>query len=181
MRTTAASCRKTVLQPLGLSGTTLPSSALLPAPYLHGYAPDPPQAREDVSEVLAAGWSWASGGVVSTPADTNRFVRAYVRGTLTNPATRAKEFQFVNESSEPPGPGTNAAGLAIFRYQTACGTVFGHTGNTLGYTQFIAASASGGNSVSITVSEQITPKTDQTLFTQLRRIFELGVCAATKG
>ena len=170
-----------VLQPLGLSGTTLPSSALMPAPYVHGYAPDPPQAREDVSEALAAGWSWASGGVVSTPADANRFVRAYVRGTLTNSATRAKQFQFVNGSSEPPGPGTNSAGLAIFRYQTPCGTVFGHTGNTLGYTQFIAASASGGNSVSITVNEQITPKTDQTLFTQLRGIFELGVCAATKG
>ena len=170
-----------VSQPLGLSQTTLPSSALMPEPYIHGYTPDSPNASEDVSQLVAAGWSWASGGVVSTPADANRFARAYVKGTLTNPATRAKQFQFVDGTSEPPGPGTNAAGLAIFRYRTSCGTVFGHTGNTLGYTQFIAASANGANSVSVTVSEQITPKTHPVLFEKLRNVFELSVCAALKG
>jgi D-alanyl-D-alanine carboxypeptidase len=170
-----------VSQPLGLSLTTLPTSALMPEPYIHGYAPDSPHVPEDVSQLVAAGWSWASGGVVSSPADANRFVRAYVKGTLTNAVTRAKQFHFVAGTSEPPGPGTNAAGLAIFRYRTSCGTVFGHTGNTLGYTQFIAASANGTNSVSVTVSEQITPKTDPALFAQLRNVFELSVCAAVKG
>jgi D-alanyl-D-alanine carboxypeptidase len=170
-----------VSQPLGLSQTTLPSSALMPEPYIHGYAPDSPQVPEDVSQLIAAGWSWASGGVVSTPADANRFVRAYVKGTLTNPATRAEQFRFVDGTSEPPGPGINGAGLAIFRYRTSCGTVFGHTGNTLGYTQFIAASINGINSVSVTVSEQITPKTNPALFAKLRNVFELGVCAAMKG
>jgi D-alanyl-D-alanine carboxypeptidase len=172
---------QTVSQPLGLSQTTLPSSALMPELYIHGYVRDPPNAPEDVSQLVAAGWSWASGGVVSTPADANRFVRAYVKGTLTNPATRAKQFQFVDGTSEPPGPGTNAAGLAIFRYRTSCGTVFGHTGNTFGYTQFIAASANGANSVSVTVSEQITPKTHPVLFENLRNVFELTVCAALRG
>lgn len=170
-----------VTQPLGLSQTTLPSSAVLPEPSIHGYAPDPPGPPEDVSQLIAAGWSWASGGVVSTPADANRFVRAYVKGTLTNAATRSRQFQFVAGTSEPPGPGTNAAGLAIFRYRTGCGTVYGHTGNTPGYTQFIAASTNGSNSVSVTVNEQITPKTHPVLFVQLRKIFELGVCAAMKG
>jgi D-alanyl-D-alanine carboxypeptidase len=170
-----------VSQPLGLAQTTLPSSALMPEPYMHGYAPDLPQAPEDVSQLIAAGWSWASGGVVSTPANANQFVRAYVKGTLTNPATRAEQFQFVDGASEPPGPGINAAGLAVFRYRTRCGTVFGHTGNTLGYTQFIAASTDGIDSVSVTVSEQITPKTHPALFAQLRKVFELGVCAAVKG
>jgi D-alanyl-D-alanine carboxypeptidase len=170
-----------VARPLGLSQTSLPSSALMPEPYVHGYAPDPHQTPEDVSQTVAAGWAWASGGVVSTPSDANQFVRAYVRGATTNSATRAKQFQFVTGTSEPPGPGTNAAGLAIFRYQTDCGTVFGHTGNTLGYTQFIAASANGRNSVSVTVNEQITPKVAQSLFTQLRQVFELGVCAAVRG
>ena len=170
-----------VLQPLGLSQTSLPSSAIMPEPFIHGYAPDPPQAPEDVSQAVAAGWSWASGGVVSTPADANRFVRAYVRGSLTDATTRAKQFRFVKGTSEPPGPGTNSAGLAVFRYKTDCGTVFGHTGNTLGYTQFVAASSNGSNSVSVTVNEQITPKMRAALFPQLRKIFELGVCAAMKG
>jgi D-alanyl-D-alanine carboxypeptidase len=170
-----------VLQPLGLSRTSLPSSAIMPVPFIHGYAPDPPHVPEDVSQAVAAGWSWASGGVVSTPADANRFVRAYVRGSLTDASTRAKQFRFVKGTSEPPGPGTNSAGLAIFRYRTDCGRVFGHTGNTAGYTQFVAASSNGSNSVSVTVSEQITPKMHAALFSQLRKVFELGVCTALKG
>jgi D-alanyl-D-alanine carboxypeptidase len=171
---------QTVFQPLGLSQTSLPSSATMPDPYVHGYVPDPPGAPLDVTEDIAAGWAWASGGIVSTPTDANRFVRGYVKGATTNAATRAKQFHFVEGTSEPPGPGTNSAGMAIFRYRTDCGTVFGHTGNTLGYTQFIAASANGQNSVSISVSGQITPKTNPTLFPELRQIFELGVCAAMK-
>ena len=172
---------QTVFQPLGLSQSSLPSSATMPDPYVHGYVPDPPGAPVDVTEDIAAGWAWASGGVVSTPADANRFVRAYVEGATTNAATRAKQFRFVDGTSEPPGPGTNAAGMAIFRYRTDCGTVFGHTGNTLGYTQFIAASANGQNSISISLSGQITPKANPTLFPELRQTFELGVCAAMKG
>jgi D-alanyl-D-alanine carboxypeptidase len=170
-----------VLRPLGLSQTSLPSSTLIPEPYLHGYVANAPNPPEDVSQLIAAGWSWASGGIVSTPADANRFVRAYVKGTLFDKAARARQFKFVEGTSEPPGPGTNAAGLAIFRYQTSCGTVYGHTGNTPGYTQFIAASSNGANSVSVTVSEQITPKTNPDLFTQLRKVFGLAVCAAVKG
>jgi D-alanyl-D-alanine carboxypeptidase len=172
---------QTVFQPLGLAQTSLPSSATMPDPYVHGYAPDPPGAPLDVTEDIAAGWAWASGGIVSTPTDANRFVRGYVKGATSNAATRAKQFHFVEGTSEPPGPGTNSAGLAIFRYRTDCGTVFGHTGNTLGYTQFIAASANGQNSVSISVSGQVTPKANPTLFPELRQIFELGVCAAMKG
>lgn len=81
-------------------------------------------------------------------------------------------------SSEPPGPGTNSAGLAVFRYQTRCGTVFGHTGNTAGFTQFIAASKDGSRSVSVSVNAQITPKSNAKRFRDLRAIFGLAVCAA---
>ena len=40
----------------------------------------------------------------------------------------------------------------MFRYRTRCGTVYGHTGNTAGYTQFIAATRDGSRSVSVSVS-----------------------------
>lgn len=42
-------------------------------------------------------------------------------------------------------------------------------------------SQSARRMVSVTVSMHITPKSNQALFPQLRRIFELGVCAAMKG
>jgi D-alanyl-D-alanine carboxypeptidase len=48
--------------------------------------------------------------------------------------------------------------LAIFRYETRCGTVWGHTGNTLGYTQFMAASPNGKRSVVVSINTQLTPK-----------------------
>jgi D-alanyl-D-alanine carboxypeptidase len=73
----------------------------------------------------------------------------------------------------------NSAGLAIFRYETRCGTVWGHTGNFPGYTQFAAASADGRRSVTVSINAQHTP-TDGSLvvFEALRRAEELAVCAA---
>jgi D-alanyl-D-alanine carboxypeptidase len=167
-----------VLQPLGLTETSLPDDAALPAPFAHGYDLSTPGSAEDVSSLFAAGWSWASGGVVATPADANRFVRGYVTGTTTNPATHSAQFTFVKGSSEPPGPGTNRAGLAVFQYKTPCGTVYGHTGNTPGYTQFIAATNDGGRSVSVSVNAQITPKSNAKRFRELRAVYGLAVCAA---
>jgi D-alanyl-D-alanine carboxypeptidase len=167
-----------VYQPLALVGTSLPSGPTLPEPRIHGYVVDPPAAPDDVTELFAAGWAWASGGVVSTPGDATRFVRGYVSGATTDPATHDAQFRFRRGTSEPPGPGTNAAGLAVFRYRTRCGTVFGHTGNTPGYTQFIAATADGSRSVTVSVGAQITPSSDPERFKGLRTIFTLGACAA---
>jgi D-alanyl-D-alanine carboxypeptidase len=167
-----------VYDPLDLSNTSLPAGATMPTPLLHGYDVAPPAAPEDISELFAAGWVWASGGVVSTPDEVTRFVRGYVSGKTTNAATRAAQFTFVTGGSEPPGPGENAAGLALFRYTTRCGTVYGHTGNIPGYTQFVAATEDGQRSVSVSVNAQIAPQVNAAHFSELRQIWELGVCAA---
>ncbi len=99
----------------------------------------------------------ASGGIVSTPADLNSFIRGYVGGRLFGSKTSSQQRQVVEGgSSEPPGPGINAAGLAILRYETRCGTVWGHTGNTPGYAQFMAASPNGNRSVTVSVNTQLT-------------------------
>jgi D-alanyl-D-alanine carboxypeptidase len=87
-------------------------------------------------------------------------------------------MHFVPGSSEPTGPGVNAAGLGIFRYRTRCGTVYGHTGNTAGYTQFVAASANGSRSAVVSINAQITPTVSPLKFPALRRIYTLAVCAA---
>src|SRR4029079_4110646 len=123
-----------VYAPFGLTGTSLPVGVEMTTPYTHGYQPAPPNADEDVSELVAAGWSWASGGVVSTPQDANLFARGYASGKLTDAATQRQQFTFRPGRAKRAGPGPNAAGLGIFRYRTSCGTVYGHTGNTLGFT-----------------------------------------------
>ncbi len=170
-----------VYRPLGLRLTTLPRGPNLRPPFIHGYDNDPTaHPPEDMSELVAAGWAWASGGLVSTPADLNTFVRAYVRGDLVTPQVRAKQRQIIHGGrSEPPGPGVNSAGLGIFRYHTRCGTVWGHTGNTLGYTQFMAATPNGRRSVTVSVNSQLTPSTGApAAFRALRRAETRAVCAA---
>jgi D-alanyl-D-alanine carboxypeptidase len=170
--------RERVFIPLGLEHTSLPRGAEMPAPLVHGYDVAPPEAPVDVTHLFAAGWAWASGGIVSTLDDTNTFFRAYVRGATTSFPVHMAQFNFRPGSSEPPGPGQNSAGLAIFRYQTRYGTVYGHTGNTPGYTQFAAASKDGTRSAVVCVNAQITPATSPERFADLRRIYTLAVGTA---
>jgi D-alanyl-D-alanine carboxypeptidase len=173
-----------VFGPLGLEETSLPRGADLKAPFIHGYDNDPSQSPPaDISKVLASGWVWASGGMVSTPKDLNAFARGYVGGDLFDQKTRARQRTVVEGgSSEPPGPGKNSAGLGIFRYQTRCGTVWGHTGNYPGYTQFLAASPDGRRSVTVSVNEQLSPEQGAPgAFDALRRAEDKAVCAALAG
>ncbi len=154
-----------VLDPLALRGTSLPAGYRMPAPYVHGYS-----AKQDVSEVINPTLAWASGGIVSTPLDVTRFIRWYA------PRGRGP---FRPGSSDPEGPGVNDAGLAIFRYRTRCGIVYGHTGNFYGYTAFIAATRDGKRSITIQASTQLSERAgDPRAFQALRRAFSLGVCAA---
>src|SRR5688500_3129962 len=175
---------KRVSSPLELRKSTPPRGPSLRHPFIHGYDNDPSQQPpEDLSEVVAAGWARASGGIVSTPADLNDFIRGYVGGKLFDRQTRAKQRRVVEGgSSEPPGPGKNSAGLGIFRYETRCGTVWGHTGNTPGYTQFMAASPNGSRSVTVSVNTQLTPTAGEPgVFEALRRAGGLAVCVAPAG
>jgi D-alanyl-D-alanine carboxypeptidase len=167
-----------VLAPLGLAHTSLPRGSALPSPFVHGYDIAPPESPVDVTNVFAAGWAWASGAVVSTQRDANAFIRAYARGATTTRAAHRAQFTFRPGNSDPPGPGRNSAGLAIFRYQTRCGTVYGHTGNTPGYTQFVAATRDGSRSVVVSINSQITPQTNPDRFPELRQIYTLAACAA---
>ncbi|MBD0282615.1 MAG: beta-lactamase family protein [Thermoleophilaceae bacterium] len=168
-----------VFGPLDLGRTSLPSGFRLPRPFVHGYEVEPPRRPEDISTALSMSGVWASGGMVSTPIELNRFIRAYAGGRLFGPGPRAQQLRFVEGSSEPPGPGINSAGLAIFRYRTRCGTVYGHTGNFPGYTQFAAATRNGRRSATVSVNTQLSPDAGSpAVFRALRRVDALAVCAA---
>lgn len=146
-----------VYRPLGLRATSLPRTVRMPAPFMRGYEVAPGMAPENVSRVINPALAWASGGIVSTAADTNRFFRAYVGGRLFGAAELRAQRSFRPGASSPPGPGRNSAGLGLFRYRTACGTVYGHTGSFPGYRLFAASSADGRRSVAFFVNAQIVP------------------------
>jgi D-alanyl-D-alanine carboxypeptidase len=182
-RSYTALLQSMVFAPLHLKSTSLPTGPSLPRPYLHGYAPDPPKPPEDVSTLVSGAYSWASGGMISTAADLNRFIRGYLGRRLFGRVVQHEQLRFIPGSSGPPGPGKNFAGLAIFRYQTSCGTVYGHTGNTLGYTQFVASTLDGKRSVTLSVNAQLSdesPKPILSAYRRLRQIEQDMVCAALR-
>jgi D-alanyl-D-alanine carboxypeptidase len=164
-----------IFRPAGLTQTTFPTRRIsLPAPFIHGYDVVPGRQPTDVTTFLSPSGAWASGAIVSTPAELGRFMRADLGGRFFGKTQRAEQLKFLRGSSSPAGPGTNSAGLAIFRYKTRCGTVYGHTGNFPGYVQWAAATADGRRSV--TTSLNIAAPTG-TLLQQLRSLQASAVCA----
>jgi D-alanyl-D-alanine carboxypeptidase len=166
--------RRFVFRPLGLGATSLPVTTRLPRPFLHGYLTEPGSPPEDVSTLLSPSGAWASGGIVSTPLQLNRFIRGLLGARLFPRAVQRQQLRFVRGGeSSPPGPGRNSAGLAIFRYRTRCGTVFGHTGNFPGYVQFAAATRDGRRAVTTSLN---IPAPEGELLEQLREMQETAVC-----
>ncbi|MGW7197827.1 serine hydrolase domain-containing protein [Streptomyces chryseus] len=172
--------RTTVYRPLNLRDTSLPQGFRLPEPYLHGYEVTPQEPPEDVSTVLSASGVWASGGIVSTPKDLTSFIRAYAGGRLISKETRRQQLKWVAGGSEPAGPGRNAAGLALFRYTTRCGVVYGHTGNFPGYTQLAAATADGSRSLTFSLTTQVNKENKPELLERVRDVQEDFVCDLLK-
>ncbi len=184
-RTYSQVLRENVFGPLRMPRTSLPSGFRLPGPRVNGYEVSPSEPPEDVTTLLSMSGAWASGGIQSTAADLNRFIRGYVGRSLFDRDTQSLQLRFVKGHSEPPGPGVNSAGLGIFKYNTKCGVVYGHTGNLPGYTQFAAASLDGRRSVTVSVNARIVPEAKSAAvragFQALRRVDSLAVCAALAG
>lgn len=174
-RTYRQELKSVVFGPAKLHRTSFPSRVALPKPFIHGYVVEPGKRPQDVSTFLSPSGAWASGAIVSTPADLNAFIRSYLGLRFFSRAQQRQQMRFVpGGESSPPGPGRNSAGLALFRYQTRCGTVYGHTGNFPGYVQWAAATADGRRAV--TTSLNIPAPTGK-LLAQLRRLQTTAVCA----
>jgi D-alanyl-D-alanine carboxypeptidase len=166
--------QRIVFGPTGLTQTELATEVKLPSPYIHGYEVRPGEEPEDKTEFLSPSGAWASGGIVSTPQNLNAFIRADLGLEFFDRTEQQAQMHWrVGGESSPPGPGKNSAGLALFRYQTRCGTVYGHTGNFPGYVQFAAATADGSRAV--TTSLNIPAPTGK-LLAQLRRLQTTAVC-----
>ncbi|HVX32488.1 MAG TPA: serine hydrolase domain-containing protein [Solirubrobacterales bacterium] len=173
-RSYASELRRIVLGPAKLAQTSLPTKVKIPSPFIHGYVTEAGAEPQDVSEFLNPSGAWASGAIISTPQNLNAFIRADLGLRFFDQAEQEQQMRWwPGGESSPPGPGKNSAGLALFRYQTRCGTVYGHTGNFPGYTQFAAATADG--SAAVTTSLNIPAPTGK-LLAQLRRVQTEAVC-----
>lgn len=89
---------------------------------------------------LSASWAQAAGGIVSSPSDMTRWVRALYQGSILASAQRSEMMSLVSQStgapisqvsaSEPRGFGLGVA--EIFRPE-AGGAIWFYEGETLGY------------------------------------------------
>ncbi len=173
-RSYAGELRRIVYRPAHLSQTSLPTRVTMPSPFIHGYLAEAGAEPQDVSEALSPSGAWASGGIVSTPANLNAFIRADLGLRFFDRAEQRQQMRWwPGGASSPPGPGRNSAGLALFRYRTRCGTVYGHTGNFPGYTQFAAATADGRRAVTTTLN---IPAPTGRLLARLRAVQTAAVC-----
>jgi D-alanyl-D-alanine carboxypeptidase len=174
-KTYADNLQQIVFGPAKLTQTSLPTAVKIPSPFIHGYLPaTETESEQDVSEFLSPSGAWASGGILSTPQNLNAFIRADLGLKFFGRAEQQRQMNWwAGGESSPPGPGKNSAGLALFRYQTKCGTVYGHTGNFPGYTQFAAATADGSRALTTTLN---IPAPTGKLLAQLRRVQTEAVC-----
>jgi D-alanyl-D-alanine carboxypeptidase len=169
-----------ISKPLRLTDTSLPEVELtMPSPFARGYDVTPGDPPEDQTSIISPSSAWASGAIVSSPRDMVRFIRAWASGKFLSKKARRAQLSFIPGDGEPPGPGENSVGLAIFRYRTGCGKFFGHSGNTPGYTNWVGASKNGRRAVAVTATTQLTPTTGAPgVFDALREAERLAACAA---
>lgn len=133
----AAELKRRITGPLGLNGTYLPEAGDrgLAEPSPHGYQTGDDGALTDVTAQEPSAL-YASGGIVSTGADLNRFLTALLDGEVVAPSLLDAMRETV-PMSEVPGVGY---GLGLMRLPVSCGkTVWGQAGDVPGF-QTMAAS-----------------------------------------
>jgi D-alanyl-D-alanine carboxypeptidase len=145
--------RKRIIEPLGLRHTIWPgSSPELPAPHAHGYALF--TTGEGLVDVTKHRDADASGGIISTPADMNRFFRALLVGKLLRPAQLAQMKHTVRLDAEMERfwPGARY-GLGLFSRPLSCGGIYwSHGGDILGFMSRGGVSGDGKRSVTVALS-----------------------------
>ncbi|MGW6741192.1 serine hydrolase domain-containing protein [Streptomyces sp. NPDC055025] len=147
-----------ILRPLGLRATSVPGTdARMPRPAGRAYSmfsPDPAAPVHDVTELnpTVAG---ASGAMISTTGDLNRFYSALLTGELL-PKRQLDEMK----TTVPLSDGY-AYGLGLQSHELPCGTeVWGHDGGIHGSSSAAATTADGRHSIALNYNGDWTGSTD---------------------
>jgi D-alanyl-D-alanine carboxypeptidase len=144
-----------IIKPLGLKHTRWPAgSAELPRPHAHGYSVF--KTSEGFVDTTRHRDADASGGLISTTADLDRFFTALLGGKLLRPAQLAEMRKTVPVATELQRvwPGARY-GLGLIQRPLPCGgTYSGHGGDILGFMTRTGVTADGKRSIVISVSTE---------------------------
>ncbi|NUR28269.1 MAG: beta-lactamase family protein [Catenulispora sp.] len=128
-----------ILRPLGLRHTVIPGNRPgVPEPHAKGY-----EAMPELVDATRMNPSldWAAGEMISTAPDLERFFAALLGGKLTSAAS-LRAMRTAVETKAGFG-----YGLGLQAYALPCGTVWGHSGELIGYLTFAFRSDSGKSMV----------------------------------
>ncbi|KZB80707.1 serine hydrolase domain-containing protein [Amycolatopsis regifaucium] len=167
-RPVTAEIRNRITAPLGLRDTYLPvrGDERLPSPHARGYAPGPVDFTG--FDPSAAG---ASGGLISTGEDLNRFYGALVDGHLL---PRAQQAEMRRTVPAPVGLPGAEYGLGIASVPLSCGGRFwGHGGNIVGFAN-LSGAVPHGRRVNVVVNQDPLPDKASD---DLAAAVDIGFCA----
>lgn len=142
--TIAAEIQNRILNPLGMTQTSFPTTPAIPESYLHGYFyTDPSDTNPlDVSDWNPS-WAWAAGQMISTLDDLYRYAKPLATGQLLTPQMQAERLKWNADSERifsaeidtffPPGVTVDYKyGFQILDMDSG----IGHAGNVPGYNTF---------------------------------------------
>ncbi|MDF5754093.1 serine hydrolase domain-containing protein [Spongiactinospora sp. TRM90649] len=156
--------KRRIIDPLGLKHTSSPgTSAKLPRPHARGYEQFGGEKRlVDVTEQRDAD---ASGGIISTTDDLERFLRALLGGRLlkSDLLTQMKRGVLVNAETRRFWPGARY-GLGLWYRPLPCGDGYwGHGGDIFGYMTRAGIAEKSGRAAVLSLSSQLRSSKDQLL------------------
>jgi D-alanyl-D-alanine carboxypeptidase len=171
--------RRRILVPLALERTDLVEGPLrgdcargyLPAdnPVLPGRGNDP----VDVTEIDVP-FHGAGGGVVSTPGEIAKMLRAQLRGELLPSRLRAEMLRAVDsdwEETDRYGLGIGEISALMGSQRSPCGAAWGHLGFSVGYTAIALSSEDGQRQVAICANgSPSTPATSEAFWDAAGRL-----------
>jgi D-alanyl-D-alanine carboxypeptidase len=138
----ATELRRRIFTPLRLHDTSFPTKPRIAGRYAHGYFLRPLEDVSDGSPSVV----WAAGALVSTADDLSRFYRALLGGRLLSP-----ELLRQMERTVTPAPGFSY-GLGLQKLHGPCGTFWGHSGGSPGYSVDALNSKDGRRQVVVLVN-----------------------------
>ncbi|MFI6510290.1 serine hydrolase domain-containing protein [Streptosporangium sp. NPDC050855] len=149
-RSVAQEMRRLILDPLGLSGTVVPTTETdLPQPHAHGYYRYAEDGEHRTVDVTRQNPSWISSGgdMISTTRDLHTFISALVSGKLL-PAPLLTQMC----TPYPTGAPGMDYGLGVFVLTTPGGTVISHNGGMAGHAALMYSTPDGATTLTASLN-----------------------------
>jgi D-alanyl-D-alanine carboxypeptidase len=138
--------RQRIFGPLRMTHTSLPSTALMPAPYAHGYSNQTLNGKIGDVTSWNPSWGWTAGAMVSTLDDLYRWAGALGQGSLLSPRLRQARLQGISAGHSS----VYALGVAEtngWRW---------HNGNLPGYSAYVGYLPSMGARLVVLANSDVT-------------------------